>query len=75
MMQGQRELSRLHKLRAKIRREIARIDLKIIRLEGNLGPANGGRLQEESAVMQPTEGANGHPITNGHPMIGGRLNA
>ena len=75
MMQGQRELSRLHKLRAKIRREIARIDSKIIRLEGDLRPANGRRLQDEPAAAQPSDRANGHPSTNGRPMIGGRFDA
>lgn len=60
MMQGQRELSRLHKLRAKIRREIARIDSKIIRLEGDLQPTNGRRFHDGSAASQPTHGGNGH---------------
>ena len=44
MMQGQRELSKLHKLRMQIRRQIERIDSRIIRLERGLehGNGNGG---------------------------------
>lgn len=43
MTQGQRELERLHKLRTKIRREIARIDSKILRLERGADSAEAGR--------------------------------
>lgn len=56
MMQGQRELSRLYKLRARIRQEIGRIDSNILRLERGLDLQDNGR-PHNGALGQARKGS------------------